>query len=82
VAERQVEAIKEPNALDGRWITLLWVSLLAIGGGTLRLLLDPRGSLHIILAGIGLLLMVALLSAVLIFDRRMRGRTRTLQEDL
>ncbi len=49
MTDQQVDFVKELNSLDGRWITLLWVSLLAVGSGTLRLVLEePRESVHIL----------------------------------
>lgn len=80
--ERQVEAIKELNALDGRWITLLWISGVASGGGVVRLLLGSPEPLQIVFAGVGLLFVLAAFVAVLIFDRRIRSRTQMLGEKL
>ncbi len=53
MTDQQVDFVKELNSLDGRWITLLWVSLLAAGSGTLRLVLEePRESVHILFIGL------------------------------
>ena len=83
MTDQQIDSVKELNSLDGRWITLLWVSLLAVGSGSLRLMLnEPRESVDVLLAGFGFLIFIILLTAALIFDQRMRRRTRTLQEDV
>ena len=81
-AAQRREAITEQNKYEGDWIKLLIVLVVAIGGGTVRLLLGPLGTREAIFAVLGGLLVMGSIGAVLILDARIRRRLQRLMEDL
>jgi hypothetical protein len=77
VAERSTEYIK----FDTEQFKLTALAAIAVGGGTVSLLLGPVTLVRLVLIGSGLLLTGGLLLALLRFRRTIRTRIDTLKEE-
>jgi hypothetical protein len=77
VADRLVEHLK----FETEVLKLTTLAALAIGGGTVGLILGPRTPLRVLFAGIGLLLTVTAAISVWRQQRSIRTRIAGMKED-
>jgi hypothetical protein len=77
VADRLVEHLK----FETEVLKLTVLAALAIGGGTVSLILSPRTPLRVLFAGIGLVLTVTAALSVWRQQRSIRTRIAAMKED-
>jgi hypothetical protein len=80
VAERHIESLKEEIKYETEVLKLATLMALAIGGGSISLLLGGISLLRIILAGTGILVTLGLLMTVWRQDRRIRTLVASMKE--
>ncbi len=77
-------AEKDSLTEESKWLIellrLLWVTLLAIGGGTMGLILGERGLLRNIFTALGAIAIVALVVGIYQIRKRAKVIIKTLRE--
>jgi hypothetical protein len=80
VAERHIESLKEEIKYETEVLKLATLVALAIGGGSISLLLGGIAPLRIVLAGAGMLVTIGVILTVWRQDRRIRVLVALMKE--
>jgi len=75
-----VESLKEQIKHETELLRLLWVTAIAAIGGSLSLLLGEQTSIHILLAGVGFIAILILVSMIVRQETVIRRLLRHLRD--